>query len=104
MTLDAEQAIRRYQQQAYQALIVDAGSVAQDGVEAYRRVLVEAKAKKEKLAAVLILNEDQAGWGKAVENLAGGRILIRPVKMRDVLEALGENLPELQDYDHHGEE
>ncbi len=43
LTIDAEQAVKRYQQTPYHALMVDAGTSGKDGVDTYKRVLREAE-------------------------------------------------------------
>lgn len=95
ISMDANQAIQRYQTQPYHALIIDAGTAGNDGVDAYRRVLKEAEMMNLDMAGVLILNEDQKAWGTSVINLAGGKVFVRPVTMKQLSDALAERLPEL---------
>ncbi len=95
MSTDATQAIKRYQTQPYHALIIDAGTAGMDGVDAYRRVLKEAEMMNLDMAGVLILNEEQKNWGAGVVTLAGGRVFVRPVTMKQLADALAEKLPDL---------
>ena len=95
MSTDADQAIKRYQTQPYHALIIDVGTAGNDGVDAYRRVLKEAEMMNLDIAGVLILNEDQKAWGASVLNLAGGKVFVRPVTMKQLSDALAERLPEM---------
>lgn len=95
ISMDANQAIQRYQTQPYHALIIDAGTAGNDGVDAYRRVLKEAEMMNLDMAGVLILNEDQKAWGTSVSNLTGGKVFVRPVTMKQLSDALAERLPEL---------
>lgn len=95
ISMDASQAIKRYQTQPYHALIIDGGTAGNDGVDAYRRVLNEAGMMNLDMAGVLILNEDQADWGKTVAHLPGGRAFVRPVTMKQLEEALAEKIPEV---------
>jgi len=95
MSLDATQAIKRYQTQPYHALVIDVGTAGNDGVGAYRRVLNEAAMMNLDMAGVLILNEDQKSWGASVINLPGGKIMVRPVTMKQLADALSDRLPEL---------
>jgi len=104
ISVDAEQAFKRYQQNPYHALIVDAGTVAQEGVEAFRRVTVQAHHQQLDLGAVLILNEDQKGWATAVQNQPGGTVMIRPVTMKQLTHAIIDFVPELQFGDEQVEE
>ena len=95
MSTDANQAIKRYKTQPYHALIIDVGTAGNDGVDAYRRVLKEAEMMNLDMAGALILNEDQKPWGASVTNLAGGKVFVRPVTMKQLSDALAERLPEL---------
>ncbi len=95
MSMDATQAIKRFQTQPYHALIIDVGTAGNDGVDAYRRVLKEAEMMNLDMAGVLVLNEDQKAWGNSVIYLEGGRVMIRPVTMKQLSDFLVERLPEL---------
>ena len=95
MSMDATQAIKRYQTQPYHALVIDAGTAGMDGVDAYRRVLKEAETMNLDMAGVLILNEEQKNWGAGVLTLPGGKVFVRPVTMKQLADALAEKLPEI---------
>jgi hypothetical protein len=93
MSIDPGQPLRRFQQQPYHALIVDAGTVGEDGVEAYSRVLKEADTVGVDLGAVLILNEDQAHLQHRARQHKNGAVLVRPVTMKQLLEKVYELSP-----------
>ena len=93
MSIDPGQPLRRFQQQPYHALIVDAGTVGEDGVEAYSRVLKEADTVGVDLGAILILNEDQAHLQHRARQHKNGAILVRPVTMKQLLEKIYELSP-----------
>jgi serine/threonine protein kinase len=93
MSIDPNQPLRRFQQQPYHALLVDAGTVGEDGVEAYSRVLKEADTVGVDLGAILILNEDQAHLQHRARQHKNGAILIRPVTMKQLLEKIYELSP-----------
>lgn len=95
MSMDASQAIKRYQTQPYHALVIDVGTAGNDGVDAYRRVLNEAATMNLDMAGVLVLNEDQKAWGAGVQNLPGGAVLLRPVTMKQLADTLAYRIPEL---------
>ncbi len=94
ISLDATQAVKRYQTQPYHAIVIDARTAGPEGIEAFRRVLVEANGMNLDLGAVLILSEDQKHW--AANMKAGtGRVFVGSPTMKQLLEALAEHLPEL---------
>jgi serine/threonine protein kinase len=93
MSIDPGQPLRRFQQQPYHALIVDAGTVGEDGVETYSRVLKESDTVGVDLGAILILNEDQAHLQHRARQHKNGVVLVRPVTMKQLLEKVYELAP-----------
>jgi serine/threonine protein kinase len=85
---DPAQALKQYQQQPFHALIVDAGSVGKEGVDAFNRVLREADAAKLDLAAVLLLEKSQADWAANAASYAHAAVLVFPVTMRDLVDKI----------------
>ena len=92
MSIDPSQALSRYRQQPFHALIIDAGTVGQAGLEAFDQVLREADLQHLDMTAVLILNEEQANWKATIRIRRGGVVLVRPVKMKDLAGAIGKGL------------
>lgn len=95
MSIDPGQAAKRYQQQAYHAVIIDARTVGREGVTAYNDVLRAADNAGMEVGAVLILSEEQAGWKAAARQHAHGAVLMDPgVTMKQLLRTLSELLPD----------
>lgn len=88
LTIDCEQAYKRYQQQPYHALLIDVGGVGREGVDVFTRIQREAEVMHLDLTAILIMNEDQAGLANSVKAKAGGHALIRPVTMKQLVNLL----------------
>ncbi len=98
ISADPGSAPRRYQQQPYHALLMDAGSAGTAGseaVEAFQKVVQEAGAVRNELTAILILNDDQAAWGQPFEEGEFVRSFVRPVTMFQLTGFLREAMPEL---------
>jgi serine/threonine protein kinase len=94
LSIDPGQALTRYKHQPYHALIVDARTVGEDGIEAYNRVLREADSVGLDVGAVLILGEDQARWANRATRHKNGTVLTDPgVTMKDLLLALYDLTP-----------
>jgi serine/threonine protein kinase len=94
LSIDPGQAIKRFQQQPYHALIVDAGTVGEDGIDAFNRVLRESDTTGLDIGAVLILSEDQAGWARRATAHRNGTVLVRPVTMKQLIEKLHDLSPD----------
>jgi len=88
ISIDPAQALKRFQDKPYHALIVDAGTVGADGISAFNRVLRESDAAGVDVAAVLILSEDQAGWAGRATDHPHGTVMVRPVTMKQLIEAV----------------
>jgi serine/threonine protein kinase len=99
ISIDAEQAVKRYQTQPYHAALIDAGAIGRDGVSAFKRVVKEAEGMELDCAVLLILNEDQRGWVDEAMTAGGGEIMVRPVTFHTIHEVLRDQLDELQGTD-----
>lgn len=95
ISIDATQAVKRFQTQPYHALIIDMGTAGHEARDAYRMVINEAKTMNLKMAAIIILNEDQENWADGLK-LMGGHVFVRPVTMKQIATAMAETIPELR--------
>jgi serine/threonine protein kinase len=94
ISLDANRAFQRYQQQPYHALVVDAGSAGEEGVDVFAKVLKEADATGLNLAGILILNEEQADLAEQVPPRDRTAVLVRPgVTLKQLATVLAEMVP-----------
>jgi serine/threonine protein kinase len=90
LSIDPGQAVKRYREQAYHAVLIDAGTVGRDGVEAYNEVLRAADLAGLDVGAILILSEDQAEWARGARPHDRGVVMTRPVTMKQLLEKVHE--------------
>jgi serine/threonine protein kinase len=90
LSIDPAQAVKRYEQQAYHAVVIDARTVGRDGVDAFNGVLRAADSAGLEVGAVLILGEAQKNWKTQVRPHARGAVLVEPpvVSMKQLLETL----------------
>ncbi len=97
ISTDPTSAPKRYQQQPYHALLIDAGPAGEPAVTAFERVVKDAASIRNELAAILIVNEDQAEWAEPYRdglNIVG---FVRPVTMSQLTGFLREAIPEIAD-------
>ncbi len=95
ISIDPEQAVKRYLQQPYHAALIDAGPLGKEGVDAFKRLIREAAAAQRDLAAVLLLNDDQRHWVDDALAVGGGEVIVRPITMSVLHEVLSDHIPEL---------
>lgn len=89
LSIDPNQAARRYQQQPYHAAIIDARQLGRDGLTAYHDVLRAADSAHMEVSVVLLLSEDQAAWKREARQDSGGTVLVDPgISMKQLLRAL----------------
>ncbi|QEL18097.1 serine/threonine-protein kinase [Limnoglobus roseus] len=102
ISIDPSQALTRFKQQPYHALIIDVGTVGREGIESYEKVLREADLLHLDFAAVLIFNEDQKGFASSVREHRNGVVFVRPVTMKQLSAAIRDRLN--VDGENHDEE
>lgn len=93
ISINTAQAIARFQQQPYQALIVNCGTAERAGLEAFEKVMNEADLKRLDCAGILILSRDQAHWADGVAHLPRTASLILPITMKQIVSKLNELFP-----------
>jgi serine/threonine protein kinase len=84
---DPERAFQRFQQQPFDIVIVDAGSVGEPGLVAFRQILGDATRLKLSCAGVLMLSEEQRAWAERVDQGPHVAVLVRPITMKQLLAA-----------------
>jgi serine/threonine protein kinase len=87
---DPMRAEQRYKDQPYHCLVIDAGTAGEDGLAAFKRIVREADDNGLQLAAVLLLNEEQADWANEIPGHSGVGTLVRPLNLRQLHHKLQE--------------
>ena len=93
ISLNAGQAVSRFQQQPFHALIVDCATGDRTGLEAFEKVLREADLKRLDCAGLLILSPEQAHWAESIEHFPKSAVLVMPVNMKEILQRLKDLAP-----------
>jgi serine/threonine protein kinase len=90
LAVDPTRALERFRQQPFQALIIDANSVGEDGLMVFEQVMLEAVTRSVACAGVLILNEEQADWQRRVTPRPGVGVMVLPIKFKQLHRKLVE--------------
>jgi serine/threonine protein kinase len=77
-------ALERYRQQPFDALIVDAGTVGEDGLLMFDRLMKEAEQHSLPCAGIVVLSEEQADWVDRVAKRATVAVMVRPVTLKQL--------------------
>src|SRR5262249_54020521 len=94
---DPARARDRFQQQPFDALIVDVGSSGQEGLKIFEQILIKAELQGLTCAGILILSEAHASWAERVRTKPNVKVLFRPVTLKQLSQALRELLPATED-------
>lgn len=81
---DPVRAELRYKEQPYHCLVIDAGTAGEDGLASFKRIVRQADDNGLQLAAVLLLNEEQADWANEIPGHSGVGTLVRPLNLRQL--------------------
>ncbi len=90
MASDPMRALERFRTIPFDALVINAGSVGEDGLSVFQSVLDEAKAKSVTCTGVLILSAEQADWQKRVGDRPGAAVLLPPATIKRLCETLDQ--------------
>lgn len=94
ISIDEARAVERYQKQPFHALLIDAGTTGEKGIEVFERILSEADVMGMLCVGILILSEDQSPWAAKVRPRKNATILVRPVTMKQLTSKLREFFPQ----------
>lgn len=87
---DPANVMARFRQQPFDALVVDAGTVGEEGVFLFKELLDLAERQKLPCVGIMMLSEDQAGWGDNIQQGPKAVVLVRPVTLGQLCTKLGE--------------
>jgi tRNA A-37 threonylcarbamoyl transferase component Bud32 len=98
MASDPVRALDRFRQQPYDALIVDARTVGEEGIQVFEHILAEAAQKGVTCAGILMLSEEQADWAQRARLTATGTVFVgRSISIKKLYrkldEMLGQHVP-----------
>jgi CheY-like chemotaxis protein len=93
LAADPLRALDRFRQQAFDALVMDAGTTGEEGLQVFDRIMYEAARRKVECAGILILREDQAEWAERVQRGPQVAVMIRPVTLKDLHHTLQTLVP-----------
>jgi serine/threonine protein kinase len=85
---DPTRAVDRFRQQPFECLIADVGTVGEDALLIFNRVVSEAARQKLTCVGIAMLSEEQADWARRVDALPTTAVLIRPVTFKQILKKL----------------
>jgi serine/threonine protein kinase len=91
LAMDPIRALERFRQQPFDALIVDAATVGDEGRLVFQQIMVEAKSKHTPCVGVILFSSDQQELADRVPNSANTRTLVQ-AKFGDLKRALEQLL------------
>jgi|SRR5262245_22427182 len=93
ISIHPSQAVSRFQQNPFNALIMDCRTADREGLEAYQKVMRESEMKRLDCAGILMLADDQSHWSEMVDYFPKSALLVGRPTMRQVIDKLKEFVP-----------
>ncbi len=90
ISADPVWALDRFRQQPFDALIMDVGTVGEDGLMVFESVMKAAVDKRVSCAGVVVLSEEQAELAEQVAQRKNVSVLVRPVTIKQLHRTLQE--------------
>jgi eukaryotic-like serine/threonine-protein kinase len=85
---DPTRALDRFRQQPFDGLIADVGTVGEESLLLFDRVMSEADRQKYPCVGIVMLAEEQADWERRLDKRATTAALIRPVTFKQILKKM----------------
>jgi CheY-like chemotaxis protein len=93
MAADPVRALDRFRQQPYDALILDVGTVGDEGLLLFERLMEEAERQAIPFAGIAVLSEEQEDLVAKVKKRDTSAVLVRPVTLKQLHHKLQEMVP-----------
>jgi CheY-like chemotaxis protein len=93
LAADPVRALDRFRTQPFDALILDAGTVGDDGLHVFERVMKEADRRELRCAGIVIFSEEQAPMTDRVASRPNVAVMVRPITIRQLQGKLKELVP-----------
>lgn len=90
LAVDPLRALDRFRQQPFEALIVDVGTVGDDGLLVFDKVMQEANTRQFTCSGVVILSEEQGHLASRVATRPNAAVMVRPVTLKQLRRKLEE--------------
>ncbi len=87
---DPMRALDRFRTQPFDAFILDAGTVGEDGLPVFERIMKEAARRELRCGGIILFNEDQGRQAERVEPKPNVAVLVRPVTIKQLHRKLQE--------------
>lgn len=90
LAIDPARAIDRFRQQPYDGLVIDVGTVGEDGLLVFERIMAEAARQGFPCAGIAMLSEEQADWVRRITARPNVAVLVRPITLKQLHRKLQE--------------
>jgi serine/threonine protein kinase len=90
---DPIRAMDRFRQQPFDALIMDAGTVGEDGLLIFERLMSEADRQGIPCGGIVVLSADQSDWAQRVTKRPTVSVMVRPVSLKQLHRKLQTLVP-----------
>ena len=93
LAADPLRALDRFRTQPFDAFILDAGTVGEDGLLVFERIMKDAERRELRCAGIVLLSEEQKPLAEKVPSRPTVAVLVRPVTMKELHRKLRDLVP-----------
>ena len=84
LAADPVRALDRFRTQPFDAFILDAGTVGDDGLPVFERIMNEARRRELHCAGIILFDVEQGRLADHVENRPNVAVMVRPVTLKQL--------------------
>jgi CheY-like chemotaxis protein len=84
LAADPVRALDRFRTQPFDAFILDAGTVGDDGLPVFERIMKEAKRRDLRCAGIILLDKEQGDLAGRIESRPNVAVMVQPITLRQL--------------------
>jgi serine/threonine protein kinase len=88
LAADPLRALDRFRSQPFDAFILDAGTVGEDGLMVFERIMKDAERRELRCAGIVLLSEEQKALAEKVPSRPNIAVMVRPIKLKQLQRTL----------------
>src|SRR5262249_37830360 len=93
VSMDVNRALERFQQQPFEGLLLDVGTVGEESLDIYEKLQREADKVQTKCVGIILLSEDQDRLRTRIPKNGNTAVLNFPLKKGELEETIARLLP-----------
>jgi len=93
LAADPVRALDRFRTQPFDAFVLDARTVGEEGLPVFERIMKEADRRELRCAGIILLGEDQTRWSERLGTRANVAVMTHPITLNQLSRKVNELVP-----------